>query len=111
KIAQISNSRRASYGYDQRFEVHGEKGMLRARNVPLTTVETADARGFRADPVLPFFLERYAAAYRAELAAFLDCMVKGIQPSPSGIDGLKAQVLADAATESAQTGKPVRPVY
>ncbi|MCZ8270883.1 MAG: inositol 2-dehydrogenase [Beijerinckiaceae bacterium] len=111
KIAQISNSRRASYGYDQRFEVHGEKGMVRARNVPLTTVETADARGFRADPVLPFFLERYAAAYRAELAAFLDCMVKGIQPSPSGVDGLKAQVLADAATESAQTGKPVRPVY
>jgi myo-inositol 2-dehydrogenase/D-chiro-inositol 1-dehydrogenase len=111
KIAQISNSRRASYGYDQRFEVHGEKGMVRARNVPLTTVETADARGFRADPALPFFLERYAAAYRAELAAFLDCMMKGTRPSPSGIDGLKAQVLADAATESAQTGKPVRPVY
>ncbi len=111
KIAQISNSRRASYGYDQRFEVHGAKGMVRAQNVPMTTVETADAQGFRADPVLPFFLERYAAAYRAELAAFLDAMVKGIEPSPSGIDGLKAQVLADAATESVQTGKPVRPVY
>jgi myo-inositol 2-dehydrogenase/D-chiro-inositol 1-dehydrogenase len=38
-------------------------------------------------------------------------MMKGIRPSPSGIDGLKAQVLADAATESAQTGKPVRPVF
>ncbi|MCU0818467.1 MAG: inositol 2-dehydrogenase [Beijerinckiaceae bacterium] len=111
KIAQISNSRRASYGYDQRFEVHGEKGMVRAQNVPMTTVETANAEGFRADPVLPFFLERYAAAYRAELAAFLDCMTNGMEPSPSGVDGLKAQVLADAATESAQTGKPVHPVY
>jgi len=111
KIAQISNSRRASYGYDQRLEVHGEKGMVRAQNVPMTTVETANAEGFRADPVLPFFLERYAAAYRAELAAFLDCMTNGMKPSPSGVDGLKAQVLADAATESAQTGKPVHPVY
>lgn len=111
KIAQLSNSRRATYGYDQRIEVHGEKGMVRAQNVPLTTVETANAQGFRADPVLPFFLERYAAAYRAELAAFLDCMVTGTRPSPSGVDGLKAQVLADAATESAQTGKPVRPAF
>ncbi len=40
KIAQISNSRRATYGYDQRIEVHGSKGMVRAQNVPLTTVET-----------------------------------------------------------------------
>lgn len=111
KIAQISNSRRASYGYDQRFEVHGSKGMVRAQNVPLTTVEIADARGFRTDPALPFFLERYAAAYRAELASFLDCLVSGVAPSPSGTDGLKAQLLADAATESASSGKPVRPVY
>jgi myo-inositol 2-dehydrogenase/D-chiro-inositol 1-dehydrogenase len=111
KIAQISNSRRASYGYDQRFEIHGAKGMIRAQNVPLTTIETANAQGFRADPVLPFFLERYAAAYRAELAAFFDCIEKGTAPSPSGRDGLKAQVLADAATESALSGQPVRPAY
>ena len=111
KIAQISNSRRATYGYDQRIEVHGAKGMVRAQNVPMTTVETANAEGFRADPVLPFFLERYAAAYRAELSAFFDCIETGVAPSPSGMDGLKAQILADAATLSAQTGKPVHPVY
>ena len=108
KIAQISNSRRATYGYDQRFEVHGALGMIRAQNVPLTTVEFADANGFRSDPVLPFFLERYAAAYRAELDHFLDCMESGKAPSPSGEDGLKAQLLADAATESARTGQTVR---
>ncbi len=108
KIAQISNSRRASYGYDQRFEVHGSLGMLRAQNVPLTTVEFADAKGFRSDPVLPFFLERYAAAYRAELDHFLDAMSSGKPPSPSGEDGLKAQLLADAATQSVRSGAPVR---
>ncbi len=108
KIAQITNSRRATYGYDQRFEVHGSKGMVRAQNVPLTTVEIATGAGFVADPVLPFFLERYAAAYRAELDHFLDSLIAGTAPSPSGEDGLKAQLLADAATRSHQTGKPVR---
>jgi myo-inositol 2-dehydrogenase/D-chiro-inositol 1-dehydrogenase len=108
RIAQISNSRRATFGYDQRIEVHGAKGMIRAGNVHETTVELATAAGFRADPVQNFFLERYAAAYRDELNAFIDAVTSGKAPSPSGEDGLKAQILADAATESAQTGKPVR---
>lgn len=108
KIAQISNSRRASYGYDQRIEVHGSQGMLRAGNVHETTVESATAAGFRADPVQNFFLERYAAAYRAELDAFIAACNGRAPPTPTGLDGLKAQILADAATQSAQTGKPVR---
>jgi len=108
KIAQISNSRRATYGYDQRIEVHGSKGLLRAGNVHETTVEIATAAGFRADPVQNFFLERYAAAYRAELDAFIGAVVGGTAPSPSGEDGLRAQVLADAATESARKGTSVR---
>jgi myo-inositol 2-dehydrogenase/D-chiro-inositol 1-dehydrogenase len=111
RICQISNSRRATYGYDQRIEVHGSKGMVRAQNVPLTTVETADADGFRSDPALPFFLERYAAAYRAELAGFIASVLGGAAPSPSGLDGLKAQILADAATEAAFSGKPVKVRY
>ncbi|PSC04489.1 inositol 2-dehydrogenase [Alsobacter soli] len=108
KIAQISNSRRAAYGYDQRIEVHGSKGMIRAGNVHETTVEAATAAGFRADPVQNFFLERYAAAYRLELDAFVTAVTEGQAPNPSGEDGLRAQLLADAATESAQTGRPVR---
>ncbi|WP_069878492.1 inositol 2-dehydrogenase [Bosea sp. BIWAKO-01] len=107
KIAQISNSRRASYGYDQRIEVHGSKGMLRAGNIHETTVEIATGAGFRADPVQNFFLERYAAAYRAELDAFVAALKGKTAPLPSGEDGLKAQILADAATESARIGKPV----
>lgn len=107
KIAQISNSRRATYGYDQRIEVHGSGGMLRAGNIHETSVESATGQGFRADPVQNFFLERYAAAYRAELDSFIAAMTGGAAPAPSGLDGLKAQILADAATESWKTGKPV----
>lgn len=108
KLCQISNSRRATYGYDQRIEVHGSKGLLRAGNMTQTTVESATASGFTTDPALPFFLERYAAAYRAELDAFIDALVDGKPITPDGSDGLKSLILADAATESAQTGKPVR---
>lgn len=111
KICQISNSRRATYGYDQRIEVHGSKGMVRAANIPITSVEIADQSGFRTDPAQPFFLERYASAYRLELDHFLDSIEKGSAPSPSGLDGLKAQLLADAATEAAFSGRPVRLVY
>ncbi|WP_267213143.1 inositol 2-dehydrogenase [Chelatococcus asaccharovorans] len=107
RIAQISNSRRATYGYDQRIEVHGAKGMLRAGNIHETTVEIATGDGFRADPVQNFFLERYAAAYRAELDAFVAVCAGKAAPSPSGLDGLRAQLLADAATQSARSGKPV----
>ena len=81
--------------------------MLRAGNIHETTVESATGSGFRADPVQNFFLERYAAAYRAELDAFFTACRGGVAPTPSGLDGLKAQILADAATESARTGKPV----
>jgi myo-inositol 2-dehydrogenase/D-chiro-inositol 1-dehydrogenase len=108
KLCQISCSRRAAYGYDQRIEVHGSGGMLRAGNIHETTVETATKAGFATDPVLNFFLERYAQAYRDELAAFIDAVESGKPTSPSGYDGLMAQRLADAATESWKSGQPVK---
>lgn len=108
KIAQITNSRRASYGYDQRIEVHGSLGLLSAGNQRATTVEHANASGYTRDPVLPFFLERYADAYRLELAAFIEAVLEGAALTPNGEDGLRAQILADAATEAAKTGRPVR---
>jgi len=107
-ICQISCSRRASYGYDQRIEVHGAKGMLRAANIHLTTVECADQSGFHTDPLLNFFLERYMPAYQRELDHFIDAVASGATPSPSGWDGLLAQRLADAATESARTGRSIK---
>src|SRR3712207_893949 len=108
RIVQISCSRRATYGYDQRIEVHGSKGMIRAGNIHRTTVEVATESGITADPVQDFFLERYAEAYRAEFDAFVTAVTGGEAPAPTGRDGLLAQRLADAATESSQSGKPVR---
>jgi myo-inositol 2-dehydrogenase/D-chiro-inositol 1-dehydrogenase len=108
KIAQISNSRRATYGYDQRIEVHGSLGLLAAGNRRATTVERATAEGYLRDPALNFFLERYAEAYRAEFDAFVAGVLDGAALGPSGTDGLMAQRLADAATEAAATGTVVR---
>ena len=107
RICQISNSRRAAYGYDQRIEVHGEKGMLRAENQLETTVELATETGFRRDPAQHFFLERYEGAYLAEMKQFVQAVVTGSAPEPDIHDGLKAQILADAATRSRETGMPV----
>jgi myo-inositol 2-dehydrogenase/D-chiro-inositol 1-dehydrogenase len=107
RMAHINNSRRASYGYDQRVEVHGSLGRLIAGNRVPTTVELADASAVTADKPLHFFLERYADAYRLELAAFLDAVETGA-PMPVGAeDGRQALVLADAALRSLQEGRPV----
>ena len=108
KLAQISNSRRATYGYDQRIEVHGSGGLLRAHNLHATTVERANAQGFNSDPVLHFFLERYLPAYRAEMDAFITGVAAGKALNPSGEDGLKALLLADAAEASMKSGKTVK---
>lgn len=107
KICQITNSRRASYGYDQRIEVHGSRGMLRAENVHETTVEMATETGFARAPVQHFFLERYEAAYRAEMAHFVAAVENNTPPAPSIEDGLQAQLLADAADQSLKTGAPI----
>ena len=108
RIAVITNSRRATYGYDQRMEVHGSKGMLSARNVHNTTVELYNAEGILADPVQNFFLERYGAAYANELSTFIAAVDSGNRdPKPNGFDGLQAQILADAATVSWQSKQPV----
>ncbi|HEY0918458.1 inositol 2-dehydrogenase [Devosia sp.] len=108
KIVVITNSRRATYGYDQRIEVHGAKGMLRAGNVHMSTLERADGAGFCADVIQNFFIDRYAAAYAAEIAAFLDALETGAHPRADGHDGLMAQRLAEAATQSRRTGQAVR---
>jgi myo-inositol 2-dehydrogenase/D-chiro-inositol 1-dehydrogenase len=108
RMAHINNSRRASYGYDQRVEVHGSLGRLLAGNRTPTTVELADAGAVTSDKPLHFFLERYADAYRIELNAFLDAIAKGTRMPVGAADGRQALVLADAAFESLHSGKPVK---
>jgi len=107
KQVNISNSRRATYGYDQRIEVHGSKGMVAAENQRPVSIELATASGYTRPPLHDFFMTRYIDAYANEITAFVDCIVNGAQPSPNGQDGLNALRIADAALLSAQTGKAV----
>jgi myo-inositol 2-dehydrogenase/D-chiro-inositol 1-dehydrogenase len=108
RICQITNSRRTTYGYDKRLEVHGSKGMLRARNVLENSVESATGAGFTVAKAEAFFLERFGAAYLAEMQHFVDAITAGSMPSPDAYDGLRAQLIADAATQSRIEGKPIQ---
>ncbi|WP_018238041.1 inositol 2-dehydrogenase [Ensifer sp. BR816] len=107
RICQITNSRRTTYGYDKRLEVHGSKGMLRVSNVLENLVESAKITGFQSALSQPFFLERFEAAYLAEMKHFVEAVSTGSTPIPNAQDGLRAQLIADAATLSWQEGRAV----
>ena len=107
KLAQISNSRRASFGYDQRIEVHGSRGMLVAQNVAENTVLAYNQQGVSSAKPLHFFIERYEAAYRAELDSFVRCLMGEAIKLPTLDDGLQALKLAEAALLSLQQGRNV----
>ncbi|GHA33337.1 inositol 2-dehydrogenase [Photobacterium aphoticum] len=105
-MATIHNSRRSGYGYDQRIELHGSKGLLKASNMKENLVEHWGETGCVAAKPQHFFLERYQAAYVAEWQHFVD-VLNGQTPNCTGADGEYALMLADAAIESMKTGKTV----
>ncbi|MGV6873638.1 inositol 2-dehydrogenase [Pseudochelatococcus sp. B33] len=104
----INNCREAVYGYDQRFEIFGSRGAVFNENLRPTTVRrwTRDATDARA-PLLNFFLERYADAYRAEMDAFVDAVAHDRPLPVTPHDGRQALLLADRALESLRTGRTV----
>jgi myo-inositol 2-dehydrogenase/D-chiro-inositol 1-dehydrogenase len=108
QLITITNSRHSAYGYDQRIEAFGSTGLLQVGNVGETLVSRWGSDAVEArPPYLDFFLQRYAEAYRAELAAFLDRVRGDAAESPTFEDGRAALILADAATISASTGQTV----
>ena len=107
-MVTILNSRNCAFGYDQRIEAFGEKGMAQSNNVhnshaTFTTDSFVDAK----PPLLAFFQDRYAAAYKLEVDHFIDCLQSKQTPSCAFKDGKAALIIADAATQSAMTGKVV----
>ncbi len=108
KLCQISNSRRAVYGYDQRIEVHCSGGKIQADNRLESSVRVNLGEGDQQDKMLHFFLERYANAYKNEAVHFAYILNGRAAPRASGTDGLQALVLAEAALRSYQTGATVK---
>ena len=104
----ISNSRRAAYGYDQRVEVHGSKGMVAAENQRPVSIEIATKSGFERPPLHDFFMTRYTEAYASEIASFISSMTTSQPFSPSGQDGLQALLLAKAAMISVAENRSIR---
>ena len=107
RIAVIKNSRRAVYGYDQRLELLGSDGLLSASNVLENTVSKATTSGVTSAKPEFFFLERYMRAYAVEWEAFVSAVTDGTAVPVTLKDGVLALALAEAATQSAQTGRSV----
>ena len=106
-LVHVNSSFRAVYGYDQRIEAFGAKGMLMSGNQTPTTLERHGSDGVRRDPLLHFFIDRYAESYRRELDAFIRAVESRAKP-PIGIDdGRRALMIAEAGVKSAQNGAPV----
>ena len=70
-IGVIDNSRQAVYGYDQRIELFGSKGMAKANNVNDTTTEYYSSEDVQSDKPMFFFLQRYMDAYKSEIEQFI----------------------------------------
>jgi len=106
-LVHVNSSFRAVYGYDQRIEAFGSNGMLISRNHQPTALERYDANGVRQDPLLRFFIERYAESYRRELDDFVRAVETGRTPSIGLRDGRRALEIAEAAVASAKSGTAI----
>uniref|UniRef100_UPI0035CBFAA8 inositol 2-dehydrogenase n=1 Tax=uncultured Sphingomonas sp. TaxID=158754 RepID=UPI0035CBFAA8 len=107
KLCVIANSRRSGFGYDQRVEAFGSAGMVKADNQMESSVSIWGESGARSDSFQNFFLDRYAAAYRAEIAHFADLLAGRATPAITYDDGVAALRLAEAAARSLASGQPV----
>ena len=111
-LIHINNSRRAVYGYDQRVEIFGSKGMMISNNQSPTSVEKFDKNmTYAKDPIHFFFIERYEQAYKDQLGDFVNIVMNNEQPSVTFEDGRNALLLANAAYESFETGKSTKVNY
>ena len=106
-IGTIDNSREAVYGYDQRVEVFGSKGMVTAANPLTDTVTFSGREGTRAASPPYFFVERYKPAFLAELQAFFGCIQEDTPPPVTGADGRAPVVMGFAALKSLRENRPV----
>lgn len=107
-MAIIDNSREASYGYDQRIEVFGSKGMVQTNNNFQDSHKLYNEQGVHAALPLHFFLERYKEAYMTEMGDFVKGLQNGRTMPVDGNDGLQALKIGLAASKSLKENRPVK---
>tara|TARA_Y100000996_G_scaffold403177_1_gene375894 strand:+ start:346 stop:1332 length:987 start_codon:yes stop_codon:yes gene_type:complete len=111
-LIHINNSRRAVYGYDQRVEAFGSKGMIISNNQTITSVESYTNKITSSkEPILHFFIERYTQAYKDQFNHFIECIKNNIKPSVTFEDGRNALIIANAAYESHKQKKTIEITY
>ena len=107
-LIHINNSRRAVYGYDQRVEIFGSKGMMISGNQNPTSVKKfTDLFTYANDPIHYFFIERYEQAYKDQFNDFINTIINKSKASVAFEDGRNALIIANAAYESLNSGKVV----
>lgn len=106
-LCQIDSVRRTAYGYDERIEVFGSRGMVESRRQRFRGVSRYSGDKIVEDGLHAGWFERIEASYYLALDAFVTALESGTAPSPSLEDGLKAQLIAEAATLSLQKGTPI----
>ena len=107
-IGVIENSRAARYGYDQRTEVHCDKGCIQVANDMIDTSVISTAGGVYCEKPTWFFLERYNNAFIAEVKAFVEAVLEDKDTLVTGIDGLMPVYIAKAAEKSCKEGRSVK---
>lgn len=108
KLCVISNTRRSGYGYDQRVEAYGSRGMAMTANERLDAVEVWSEAGAHASPIRPNFLSRYMPSYALEIDHFADVVAGRAKSVVGYTEGLQALAWAEACAESARTNKVVK---
>jgi myo-inositol 2-dehydrogenase/D-chiro-inositol 1-dehydrogenase len=106
-LTTIDNSRQAVYGFDQRVEVFGSRGMAASENPPSHTTVVSTATGTRRPKLPHFFLDRYTPSYLHEWAAFVDAVRTGAPSPVTGHDGRAPLAIGLAAWRSVHEHRPV----
>ncbi len=106
-LAVIDNSRRASYGYDQRVEVLGDRGKIETMNCFPNQAIVSDGQSVRRDLPLNFFMDRYTESFVEEMREFVAALREKRAPAVTGSDGRMAVVIALAARQSHLERRPV----
>jgi myo-inositol 2-dehydrogenase/D-chiro-inositol 1-dehydrogenase len=110
-LCHINCSRRAEYGYDERVELFGSKGMAISRRKPRREVSLYKGGSIISDGMYPGWFERMEPTFYRALDAFIRAVQGEVTEYPTLMDGLKAQMIAEAAYESLKANKPVQITY